>query len=155
MKFSQSTHPLMYLRLNVHQEDWLTYSWGNDRTGEVCYNFSISDDLTPIINLLTWTSDSDSHSPALLDFFLFANPSICSTVAFPPLGNSDHVVVSVSVDFPSNLEKETPLFIVQLMTILVQIGMVFAIIWEMFLGLIYFNLVLLWLLLNFVSGSRL
>ena len=28
--------------------------------------------------------------------------SICSTMAFPPLGNSDHVVVSVSIDFPSN-----------------------------------------------------
>ena len=28
--------------------------------------------------------------------------SICSTMAFPPLGNSNHVVVSVSIDFPSN-----------------------------------------------------
>ena len=35
-----------------------------------------------------------------MDFFLGA--SICSTMAFPPLGNSDHVVVSVSTDFPSN-----------------------------------------------------
>ena len=30
-------------------------------------------------------------------------------MAFPPLGNSDHVVVSVSIDFPINL-KQDPLF---------------------------------------------
>ena len=29
-------------------------------------------------------------------------------MAFPPLGNSDHVVVSVSIDFPSNLQRDTP-----------------------------------------------
>ena len=44
----------------------------------------------------------DSHSPALLDFFLSSDASICSAMAFPPLGNSDHVVVSVSIDFLSN-----------------------------------------------------
>ena len=46
--------------------------------------------------------DCDSHSPALLDLFISSDTSICSTMAFPPLGNSDHVVVSVSIDFPSN-----------------------------------------------------
>ena len=36
------------------------------------------------------------------------NPcSICSTLAFPPLGNSDHVVVSVSIDFPSKSQRDT------------------------------------------------
>ena len=29
-------------------------------------------------------------------------------MAFPPLGNSDHVVVSVSIDFPINLKQDTP-----------------------------------------------
>ena len=29
-------------------------------------------------------------------------------MAFPPLENSDHVVVSVSIDFPSNSERDTP-----------------------------------------------
>ena len=28
---------------------------------------------------------------------------------FPPLGNSDHVVVSVSIDFPSNSQQDAPL----------------------------------------------
>ena len=52
-------------------------------------------------DFLTWIPDCDSHSPALLDLFLFSDASICSTMAFPPLGNFDHVVVSVSIDFPS------------------------------------------------------
>ena len=50
----------------------------------------------------TWIPDCDSHSLTLLDIFLPSDASICSTMAFPLLGNSDHVVVSVSIDFPSN-----------------------------------------------------
>ena len=56
----------------------------------------------------TWIPDCDSHSRAILDLFLFADASICSTVAFPPLGNSDHVVVSVSIDFPSYSQQDAP-----------------------------------------------
>ena len=41
------------------------------------------------------------HNPALLDLLLSSDASICYTIAFPPLGNSDHVV-SVSFDFLSN-----------------------------------------------------
>ena len=29
-------------------------------------------------------------------------------MAYPPLGNSDHVVVSVSIDFPINSKQNTP-----------------------------------------------
>ena len=29
-------------------------------------------------------------------------------MAFPPLGNSDHVVVSVSIDFPTNSQRDVP-----------------------------------------------
>ena len=29
-------------------------------------------------------------------------------MAFPPLGNSDHIVVSVSIDFPSNSQRDAP-----------------------------------------------
>ena len=36
-----------------------------------------------------------------MDFFLFSDASIYSKMACPPLGNSDHVVVSVLIDFPS------------------------------------------------------
>ena len=58
------------------------------------------------MTLLRWLtfllgSQTDSHSPVFLDLFISSDASICSTKAFPPLGNSDHVVVSVSDDFPS------------------------------------------------------
>ena len=52
--------------------------------------------------------DCDSNSPSLLDLFITSDNSICSTMAFPPLGNSDHVVVSVSIDFPSNVQQDAP-----------------------------------------------
>ena len=93
---------------NVHHKDWLTYSGRTDRPGELCYNFSISNDLTQIVNFPTWIPDCDSDSPALLDLFISSDTSICSTMAFPPLGNSDHAVVSVSIDFPTNSKQDTP-----------------------------------------------
>ena len=57
-----------------------------------------------MVNFPTWITDCNSHSPALLDLFLDAG--ICSTMAFPPLGNYDHVFVSVSIDFPSNSQQD-------------------------------------------------
>ena len=61
-----------------------------------------------LVNFPTWFPDCDSHSPALLDLFLSSDPSICSTMTFPPLGNSDYVVVSVSINFPSNSQRDAP-----------------------------------------------
>ena len=58
-----------------------------------------------MINFSTWIPDCDSHSPALLDLFLSSDASICSIMAFPPLGNSHHVV-SVSIDFPTNSQQD-------------------------------------------------
>ena len=66
---------------NVHHKDCLTYSGGTDRSGELCYNFSISNDVTQMVNFPTWIPDCDSHSPALLDLFLSSDASICSTMA--------------------------------------------------------------------------
>ena len=75
---------------------------------KLCYNLSISTLLTQMVNFPTWIPDCDFHSPALLDLFISSDASICSTMAFPPLGNSDHVVVSVSIDFPSNSQQDAP-----------------------------------------------
>ena len=86
---------------NVHHKDSLTYSGGTDGSGELCFNFSISNDITQMVNFPTWIPDCDSHSPTILNLFLSSDASICSTMAFPPLGNYDHVVVSVSIYFPS------------------------------------------------------
>ena len=68
----------------------------------------ISNELTQMVNSPTQIPDCDSHSPALLDLFISSDASICSTMAFPPLGNSDHVVVSVSIDFPTNSQQDAP-----------------------------------------------
>ena len=66
--------------------------------------FIISNDLTQMVIVPTWIPDCNSHSPALLDLFLSSDASICSTMASHPLGNSDHIFVTVSIDFPSNLQ---------------------------------------------------
>ena len=108
LSINPSANVFVFGDFNVHHKDWLTYSGGTDRSGELCYNFSISNDLTQMVNFPTRIPDCDSHSPALLDLFLSSDASICSTMAFPPLGNSDHVVVSVSIDFPSNSQQDAP-----------------------------------------------
>ena len=62
-----------------------------------------------MVNFPTQIPDCDSHSPALLDLFISSDASIYCTMAFPPLGNSDHGVVSVSINFPSNSQPDAPL----------------------------------------------
>ena len=63
-----------------------------------------------MVNFPTRIPDCDSHGPALLDLFISSEASICSTMAFPPLGNSDHVFASVSIDFPSNSQRDAPFY---------------------------------------------
>ena len=58
-----------------------------------------------MVNFPARIPDCDSHSPALLDLFIPSDVSLCS---FPPLGNSDHVAVSVSIDFPSYSQRDAP-----------------------------------------------
>ena len=70
-------------------------------------NFSISKNLTQMVHFPTWILDYDSDSPALLDLFLSSDTSICSTMAFPPFGNSDNVAVSVSIDFLSHSQQNS------------------------------------------------
>ena len=47
-------------------------------------------------------------SPALLDLFISSDASICSTMTFPPLGNSDHIALSVLIDVPINSKHDAP-----------------------------------------------
>ena len=107
LSINPSANAFVFGDFNVHHKDWLPYS-GTGPPGELCYNFSISNDLTQMFNFPIRIPDYDSHSPALLDLFLSSDASICSTMAFPLLGNSDHVVVSVSIDFPTNSQQDAP-----------------------------------------------
>ena len=43
-----------------------------------------------MVNLPTRIPKCDSQNPGLLDLLISTDARICSTVAFPPLGNSDH-----------------------------------------------------------------
>ena len=108
---------------------WITYSGRIDWPGELCYNFSviISTELTQMINFPARIPDCDSHSPAVLDLFFSSDASICSAMAFPPLGDSDQVFISVSINFSSNSQQDATFHRI-LMTILVLIEMVFVII---------------------------
>ena len=108
LSINPSANVFVFGDFNIHHKDWLTYSGGTDGPGELCYNFSISNDLTQMVNFPTQIPGCDSHSPALLALFLSFDASICSTMAFPPLGNSDHVVVSVFIGFPTNLQQDAP-----------------------------------------------
>ena len=41
-----SANVFVFRACNIRHKNWLTYSGGTDRPGELCYNFSISNDLT-------------------------------------------------------------------------------------------------------------
>ena len=81
---------------------------GTDRSGELCCNFSISNNLTQMVNFPTHISDCDSHSPVPLDLFISSVANTCCTKPFLPLGDSDHFVISVSIDFQSNSQQDVP-----------------------------------------------
>ena len=77
LSINPSANVFVFGDFNVHLKDWLTYSGGTDRPDKLCYNFSISNDLTQMVNFPTRTPDCDFHSPALLDLFLSSDASIC------------------------------------------------------------------------------
>ena len=96
--------------------------------------------------------DCDSHSPALLDICASSDATICSTVVFSPLGNSDHFVVLVFMYFPSNSKGDVSFYRTAYYYSRAD--------WDSLRdhlrdGRIYLTLLLVLLLLNFVSGSRL
>ena len=74
-RFFQSTHLLMCLSLEM-SKGWLTYSGGTDRPGEPCYNFSIPNDLTQMVNFPTWIPDCNSQSPAPFNLYLSSVASL-------------------------------------------------------------------------------
>ena len=69
LSINPSANVFVFGDFNVHHKDWLTYSGGTDSSGELCYNFSISNDLTQMVNFPTCMPGCDSHFPALLKSF--------------------------------------------------------------------------------------
>ena len=58
-----------------------------------------------LLQWLTFLLGSLTVSLTVLLFWI-SDAGICSTMAFPPLGNSDHTVVPVSIYFPINSKKD-------------------------------------------------
>ena len=104
MMFSRSTHLLMVLSLETLTSFIRT---GLPVLVELIdlVNSVIICLSQKMVNCRTRILGCDFYSPALLDFFLSSDASICSTVAFPSMGNCDYVV-SVFIDFPSNLQGD-------------------------------------------------
>ena len=59
LSINPSANMFVFGDFNVYHKDWLTSSGGTGRPGEVCYNFSISNDLTQMVNVPTWVLDCD------------------------------------------------------------------------------------------------
>ena len=57
LSINRSPNVFVFGNFNVHHKDWLTYSGGTDQPGELCYNFSISNDLTQMVNFPTQIPD--------------------------------------------------------------------------------------------------
>ena len=108
MRFSPSNHLLMFSSLET-----LTSIIRTDlpilvELINLVNSVIISNDLTQMVNFPTQIPDCESHSPAYLNLFLSSDASICSAMALPQLRNSDHVFVSVSIELPSNSQRDTP-----------------------------------------------
>ena len=68
---NSSANVFVFGEFNVHHNNWLTYFGGSERPGELCCNFSISNDFIQMVNFLTQIPDYFSLSPALwISFFL-------------------------------------------------------------------------------------
>ena len=72
LSINPSANVLVFWDFNMHHKEQLTHSVGTDKPGELCYNFSISNDLTQIVNFPTLSlgCDSQSCSFGFIHFFL-------------------------------------------------------------------------------------
>ena len=61
-----------------------------------------------IVDFSVRIPDRDDDLPYLLDLFLCSNPDSCTVASHPPLGKSDHMVVSVDVQFVVKSTNEHP-----------------------------------------------
>ena len=126
MRFSQSTHLLMFLPLETLASIMKTGLTILVELTDLVNSAIISNNLTQMVYFPIQIQDCNFHSPAFLVPFLSFDTSICSTMALSQLGNSDHVVVSVLIDILSYSQRDALFY--HIMTILMLIGMVFEII---------------------------
>ena len=57
LSINPSANVFLFADFDAHHKDWLTCSSGTDRSGELCCNFSISSDLTQMVDFPTRITD--------------------------------------------------------------------------------------------------
>ena len=131
-----SANMFVFGDFNVNNKDWLTYSGGTYRPGELCYDFSISSQMT----LHRWLTFLFSSLTVFLTVLLFWMSSFRLTLVFDPEWLSLHWIILIILlfQFPLTFRQSQ-----NSMSILVLIGMVFMIIWDLFHGRISLNSLLL------------
>ena len=80
LSINPSANVFVFGDFSIQYKDWLAYSGGTDRPGELCYNFSISNKLIQVVNFPTRIPDCDSVNPALFYLFLSSEASIGSNM---------------------------------------------------------------------------
>ena len=119
---------------NIHHKDWLTYSSGTDRSDELCYNFSISNNLTQMVSFPTGTQ-TVVLTVLLSWIYLFL---LMLVFVLQWFYLHWEILIMLLSQFPltfHHIHNRMPRFITLLMTIL----MVCMILWEMFHGRISLN----------------
>ena len=53
LSINPSANVFVFGDFMIHHQDWLAYSSGTDRPSELCYDFSVSNDLTQMVNFPT------------------------------------------------------------------------------------------------------
>lgn len=83
---------------NVHNIDWLKHSNKNDDEGREAETFAISHNLTQLVDEPTRIPDRQGDFASLLDLFLTSNPDLYTVTVQPPLGSSDHNLISATCE---------------------------------------------------------
>ena len=71
LSIKPSANVFVFQDFNFHHKDWLTYAGGTDRPGELCYNFSFSNNPNNMGNFPTWIPECDFHGPVFVLQWLF------------------------------------------------------------------------------------
>ena len=93
---------------NAHNTEWLCHTHTTDVASLFSLEFVMAQDLTQIVDFPTHIPDHADHQPYLLDLSLCSNPDYCTVASHPPLGKSDHMVVSFDVKFVFKSTNEYP-----------------------------------------------
>ena len=128
LSINPSANIFIFGDFNVHHKDWLTYSGGTDKSNKLC---SLSQ-----MTLFRWLTFLLGFQTVILTLMLFRMYFFLLTLVFVLQWFSLHweILILLWSQFPSTFHhilNKMPCFIALLMTILVLIGTVFVIIWEM------------------------